>query len=100
MKVRWNRPSAVVLAAAATILSASILSALPTRVIRRGAPVRNEPLSTAGATSGAAVSYSVEVPIVTRVVGTAQFKTAIDISNNTSSGTAAVRVVAKLQYSC
>jgi hypothetical protein len=41
----------------------------------------------------------VEVPIVTRVVGTALFRTAIDISNNTSSGTAAAPVVARYQYS-
>jgi hypothetical protein len=41
----------------------------------------------------------VEVPVVTRVVGTALFRTAIDISNNTSSGTAAAPVVARYQYS-
>ena len=42
----------------------------------------------------AAVSYSVEVPVVTRVVGTALFKTAIDISNNTGNS-----VTARYQYS-
>jgi hypothetical protein len=89
MKARRIRSSAVVLAAAATILSASILSAAPTRIVRRGAPVRPE-----GA-SAAAVSYSVEVPVVTRVVGSALFRTAIDISNNTS----ATPVAAHFQYS-
>jgi hypothetical protein len=62
-------------------------------VVRRGAaPGGNVP-------AAAAVSYSVEVPVVTRVVGTALFRTAIDISNNTSSGTAAAPVVARFQYS-
>jgi hypothetical protein len=89
MKARRIRSSVVVLAAAATILSASILSAAPTRVVRRGVPVRTE-----GA-SAAAVSYSVEVPVVTRVVGSALFRTAIDISNNTS----ATPVAAHFQYS-
>jgi len=89
MKARRIRSSAVVLAAAATILSASILSAAPTRIVRRGAPVRPE-----GA-SAAAVSYSVEVPVVARVVGSALFRTAIDISNNTS----ATPVAAHFQYS-
>lgn len=89
MKVRRIRPSAVVLAAAATIFSASILSAAPTRVVRRGVPIRPE-----GA-SASAVSYSVEVPVVTRVVGSALFRTAIDISNNTS----ATPVAAHFQYS-
>ena len=89
MKARRILSSVVVLAAAATILSASILSAAPTRVVRRGAPVRTE-----GA-SAAAVSYSVEVPVVTRVVGSALFRTAIDISNNTS----ATPVAAHFQYS-
>ncbi len=93
MKARRIRSSALVLAAAGAILSASILSAAPTRVVRRGAPIRGE------SASAAAVSYSVEVPVVTRVVGTALFRTAIDISNNTAAGTAATPVVAKLQYS-
>jgi hypothetical protein len=89
MKTRSLRPSAVALVAAATTFSASLLSGAPTRVVRRGAPVRTE------AASAAAVSYSVEVPIVTRVVGTALFRTAIDISNNT----AATPVPARFQYS-
>ena len=67
--------------------------AAPTRVVRRGPAVRPT------AASAAAVSYSVEVPVVTRVVGTALFRTALDISNNTSSGTAAAPVVARFQYS-
>lgn len=89
MKARLLRASTVALVAAAMTLSATFLSAAPTRVVRRGSPVRTE-----GA-SAAAVSYSVEVPIVTRVVGTALFRTAIDISNNT----AATPVPARFQYS-
>ena len=90
MKARSLRPSAVAFVAAAIIFSASLLSAAPTRVVRRGPP----PVQAEGA-SAAAVSYSVEVPIVTRVVGTALFRTAIDISNNT----AATPVAARFQYS-
>ena len=88
MKARLLRASAVALVAAATTFSAPLLWAAPTRVVQRGTPVRAE------STSAAAVSYSVEVPVVTRVVGTALFKTAIDISNNTSSS-----VTARYQYS-
>lgn len=79
--------------AAAVAFSASPLAAAPTRVVRRGAP--------AGAVSpsAAAVSYSVEVPVVTRIVGTALFRTALDISNNTSSGTTSAPVVVRFQYS-
>jgi hypothetical protein len=91
MKARSGsiRPSVVGLLAAATMFSGSLLSAAPTRVVRRGASLRAE------AASAAAVSYSVEVPIVTRIVGTALFRTAIDISNNTS----ATPVPAHFQYS-
>jgi hypothetical protein len=88
MKARLLRPSAIALIAAATTFSAPLLSAAPTRVVQRGAPVRAE-----GA-SATAVSYSVEVPVVTRVVGTALFKTALDISNNTNNS-----VTARYQYS-
>jgi hypothetical protein len=77
----------------AVSLFASFASAAPTRVVRRGGAIRPN------AASAAAVSYSVEVPVVTRVVGTALFRTAIDISNNTGSGTAAAPVVARFQYS-
>ena len=89
MKARSLRASAVAFAAAATMFSASLLSAAPTRVVRRGASIRAE------AASAPAVSYSVEVSVVTRVVGTALFRTAIDISNNTS----ATPVAARFQYS-
>ena len=89
MKTGSARVPAVALAAAVMTLSASLLSAAPTRVVRRGAPVRTQ-----GA-SAAAVSYSVEVPVVTRVVGSALFRTAIDISNNTS----ATPVTVRFQYS-
>jgi hypothetical protein len=94
MKVRSFGTAAVVLSAVALSLVASVASgAPPTRVVRRGAGIRP------GSASTAAVSYSVEVPVVTRVVGTALFRTALDISNNTASGTTAVPVVARFQYS-
>lgn len=89
MKARSLRASAVAFAVVATTFSASLLSAAPTRVVRRGAPIRAE------SASAPAVSYSVEVPVVTRIVGTALFRTAIDISNNT----AATPVAARFQYS-
>jgi hypothetical protein len=89
MKARSLRASAVAFAVAATMSSASLLSAAPTRVVRRGTPIRAE------SAAAPAVSYSVEVPVVTRVVGTALFRTAIDISNNTAATPVAVR----FQYS-
>jgi hypothetical protein len=58
-------------------------------VVRRGPAIRTN------AASATAVSYSVEVPVVTRVVGTAFFRTAIDISNNTIASP----VTARFQYS-
>jgi hypothetical protein len=94
MKARFLSGGATVASLAIAVsLFASFATAAPTRVVRRGGAIRPN------APSAAAVSYSVEVPVVTRVVGTALFRTAIDISNNTSSGTAAAPVVAKLQYS-
>ena len=93
MKRKPVGPAAVLSSAAAISLFASVALAGQTHVVRRGGNVRPE------AAAASAVSYSVEVPIVTRVVGTALFRTAIDISNNTSSGTAAAPVIAKLQYS-
>jgi len=87
------RPSTLaIFLGAAMSLSASYVPAAPTHVVRRGG------LRTAAATASA-VSYSVEVPVVTRVVGTALFRTAIDVSNNTSAGTAASPVLAHFQYS-
>src|SRR5881397_4006342 len=93
MKPRSSVTAQAALCAVLLSLLAPIAFARTTRVIRRGASPRDP------APASAAVSYSVEVPVVTRVVGTALFRTAIDISNNTSSGTAAAPVVAKLQYS-
>ena len=86
MKARLIRSAAVVFGAATFF--APLLSAASTRVVSRGTPVRAQSASTS------AVSYSVEVPVVTRVVGTALFKTAIDISNNTANS-----VTARYQYS-
>ncbi len=94
MKARFPRlHTASAVLAVAVFLSGSFVSAAPTRLVRRSPSIQ------ANAASAAAVSYSVEVPVVTRVVGTALFRTAIDISNNTASGTAAVPVVARFQYS-
>jgi hypothetical protein len=94
MKARLIRPATVVtLLTVAVSLSGSFVYAAPTHVVRRGAAVRT------AAAFASAVSYSVEVPIVTRVVGTALFRTALDISNNTASGTTASPVLARLQYS-
>ncbi len=94
MKTRLSGPHAgAAVLVAGLVLSGSVLAAAPTRVVRRGAPGR------AVAPSAAAVSYSVEVPVVTRIVGTALFRTALDISNNTSAGTTAAPVVARFQYS-
>jgi hypothetical protein len=81
-------------------LSGSLVWAAPTRVVRRGAGVRPKAATRFFDCGPAAPgNYTVEVPIVTRVVGTALFRTALDISNNTASGTSAVPVVARLQYS-
>lgn len=94
MKTRFSGPYAgAAILAAGLLLSGSPLAAAPTRVVRRGNAVRTV------APSAAAVSYSVEVPVVTRVVGTALFRTALDISNNTGTGTAAAPVVVRFQYS-
>jgi hypothetical protein len=95
MRPRFSGPSytGVAILAAGLWLSGSPLAAAPTRVVRRGTPVRTL------APSAAAVSYSVEVPVVTRVVGTALFRTALDISNNTGAGTATAPVVVRYQYS-
>lgn len=93
MKRKSFGPVAGLSSAVALSLLASAAFAGQTHVVRRGGNVRPD------AASAAAVSYSVEVPVVTRVVGTALFRTAIDISNNTSSGTSAAPVVARFQYS-
>ncbi len=86
MKARLIRSAAVVFGA--ITFFGPLLLAAPTRVVSRGTPVRAQSESTS------AVSYSVEVPVVTRVVGTALFRTAIDISNNTANS-----VTARYQYS-
>ena len=93
MKSRSFGHAAVASSAVALWLLTSAAFGAPTHVVRRGAGVRP------GSTSTSAVSYSVEVPVVTRVVGTALFRTALDISNNTASGTTAAPVVARFQYS-
>jgi hypothetical protein len=88
MKARSFASAPAAACAFALSLFAPIAFAGQTRVVLRGAPIR------ANAASTAAMSYSVEVPVVTRVVGTALFRTAIDISNNTEASP----VVAHLQY--
>lgn len=93
MKTRFSYAGAAVLAAGLLFSGSPLSAAPPTRVVRRGAPERGT------APSAVTVSYSVEVPVVTRIVGTALFRTAIDISNNTSTGTASAPVVVRFQYS-
>jgi hypothetical protein len=93
MKRKSFGPVAALSSAVALSLLASAAFAGQTHVVSRAGNVRPE------AASATAVSYSVEVPVVTRVVGTALFRTAIDISNNTGSGTSAAPVVARFQYS-
>ena len=94
MKAGSLRPkSAVILAVATSLCGSFLFAGPPTHIVRRGNAVRP------AAASASAVSYSVEVPVVTRVVGTALFRTAIDVSNNTSAGTAASPVLAHFQYS-
>lgn len=98
MKARSLRPSAVIFLTVATSLSGSIVSAGPTHVVRRdqiNLVRRGQAIRPNAATASSAVSYSVEVPVVTRVLGTAFFRTAIDISNNTIASP----VTARLQYS-
>ena len=84
----FGHPAGLSFAVALSLFASSAFAG-QTRVVRRGGNVQPE------AASASAVSYSVEVPVVTRVVGTALFRTAIDISNNTSSTPVAVR----FQYS-
>jgi hypothetical protein len=88
MKARSFASAPVAACAVALSLLASIAFAGQTRVVRRGAAIRTNAASTA------AVSYSVEVPVVGRVVGSAFFRTAIDISNNTNNP-----LTASYQYS-
>ena len=88
----FGHPAGLSFAVALSLLASSAFAG-QTHVVRRGGNVQPE-----GA-SASAVSYSVEVPVVTRVVGTALFRTAIDISNNTDSGTSAAPVIARFQYS-
>ena len=93
MKTRFSYAGAAVLTAGLLFSGSPLSAAPPTRVVRRGAPEKGT------APSAATVSYSVEVPVVTRIVGTALFRTALDISNNTSTGTASAPVVVRFQYS-
>src|SRR6266496_2716358 len=101
MKARLLRPSgAVTFLVVAASLSGSFAWAAPTRAVHRGPALRTKAATQVFDCGPAAPgNYTVEVPIVTRVVGTALFRTALDISNNTASGTSAVPVVARLQYS-
>jgi hypothetical protein len=88
MKARSFASVPAAVCAVALSVLAPIAFAAQTRVVQRGAAAR------ANSASAAAVSYSVEVPVVTRIVGTALFRTAIDISNNTDASP----VVARFQY--
>jgi hypothetical protein len=95
-----KRPSLFALVPAALVLAAAPLfaenpSGRGPRVVTRPSPdgsVRVRPRA------AAQESYSAQVNIVTRVQGTSFFRTAIDITNNTTSGTAATPVTADFQY--
>lgn len=97
-----KRPSLFALVPAALVLaSGPLFAADPSsrgpRVVRRpsasdGRAVRVPPRE------ATAAAYSVQVNIVTRVQGTSFFRTAIDITNNTTSGTPAAPVTADFQY--
>jgi hypothetical protein len=89
MKTGCSRRSTAACLAVGIFVFAPLAFAAPTRVVRRGAAILPN------AAAAPAVSYSVEVPVVTRVQGTALFRTAIDISNNTGASP----VVARYQYS-
>ena len=89
-------------AAALTLGSASLLAASAKaerqtpRVVRRGpSAAQAVPVNPQAATTA---TYSAQVNIVTRVQGTSFFRTAIDISNNTTTGTTAAPVTATYQY--
>src|SRR6266496_722038 len=101
MKARLLRPSgAVTFLVVAASLSGSFAWAAPTRAVHRGPALRTKAATQVFDCGPAAPgNYTVEVPIVTRVVGTALFRTALDVSNNTASGTAASPVLARFQYS-
>jgi len=85
--------SVLVLALAATlpILAESGSQGRGTRVVTRGAASAD---AAAVAPKAAAASYSVQVNVVTRVQGSALFKTAIDVTNNTQTD----GVTANFQY--
>lgn len=74
------------LTALVLVLAAAPLVAEPdTRVVRRSGVVKK---------STSATTYSAELPVATRVVGTAFFRTSVDITNNTTSN----GVIAEYQY--
>ena len=81
--------ASMVLALAASPLLAEKATGAKTRVITRNAPAKDG--SRVEPKAGAA-SYSAQANIVTRVQGTAFFKTAIDITNNTDVDGVAVRM--------
>jgi hypothetical protein len=85
--------------AALALFATSVLAEGPsgrhTRVVSRPSlAATGQPASLVPKAATAAASYSVQVNIVTRVVGTALFRTAIDITNNTATD----GVVATVQY--
>ena len=88
--------AAFALAAAPLFATSATAARQQPKVAQRGRSASQAVRPQPGAIASA--SYSVQVNIVTRVQGTSFFKTALDISNNTATGTTAVPVTADFQY--
>jgi len=84
--------SATLALAALPLLAESASGRVPRVVTRAGSPT--EAAAAALAPKATATSYSVQVNVVTRVQGTSLFKTALDITNNTTTD----GVTATFQY--
>lgn len=83
--------TAMTLAFFGSPLTASEQMAPRARVVRAAKTPTSGP-------SAALASYSIEIPVVARVQGTAFFRTAIDLSNNTNQNGVAARY--QLSYTC
>lgn len=95
-----KRLTVTTLVSTALLLSATLAlaegpSGRRTRVVSRPSPTAGaQAASAVPKATSAAESYSVQVNIVTRVVGTALFRSTVDITNNTATD----GVVATMQY--
>jgi hypothetical protein len=87
----WILASAALALAAPTLLAERLPGGKPREVTR---PSAGDPRTPRLERKATAEDYSVQVNIVTRVQGTSFFRTAIDITNNTSTE----GVIASLQY--